>query len=1032
MVKQCYIPESIELARTAKEDHRVVVALLLITGRLEPQGKRFDRRKGFFDTNGLKNEWLCSQFQQLMWKFRPSQCASITDHAEEFAQFIRNTARRVFGPAKKQPIKPWVSQRTWAILQHIGPVRRFMHSARHQTSVVFLAMYLHAWAALLPETFPMRTHMLTQRGAGTIVTYGFGWCAIARYAIARGCRQTWRCLEASAYGAIVLLQKNISQYIREDRRLYYDHLAIQAQTAATHGDLRGTYVIVKKLTGAPVKPPKAVRLLDGTVSTSTQDRCNRWQQHFMQVAGGRLVETLRELESSSASCVNENFIVTPSRILASNMRLGRNKGLGRDGISAELLCAGGSPLAVKQAEICQRIVDQESWAAQWKGGRQLDLYKGKGDTLEPDNSRGLLISDHMAKSFTTVLKEEIDESYTEFMPPSQHGAVEGLSTDFAHHFLLSCIDYAASMKLCIFVLFVDLTKAYDKVLRELVFGWPSNVNADRASRIAYLIDCGATEDVAAWIYEYLEEHGTAFEQMRVKTKIISVVRELHTNSWFQYEGCDTHVATTTGGRQGCKLGGIVFNSAYALVLIALRSKLQSLGITLRVKRRDGPFWSSHAPFQEEPDEVVDVAFVDDLCVILFASSPKKMWEATNALLQVVTELFKSFRLLINWNKGKTEAFMKFRGKHAAAYYDKLKTESGYGILVPGTEQLLHVVSTYKHLGSVTDADGCSFLYARQRASSAMASFCPLASRIFGNKLLDEWLRKSFCESLILSKLLFNAHLRVFKTKELRVLNALYMRVVRRIGDNVRFDHTACSDVKARQQVEMLSLDCILLHRRLIYLARLVRSRCHPLLALLSQTTSHDDSAMRPLPWIDQVRKDLRTCHKLSCIAASIMPDPDQRPDVWYELMASDSDTWRSMVLAIRFFGSACDKSRAIAPECAVVSFQCMLCDASFATSKALQQHARVKHGAFTNRRQYAPADGVCQCCKVRFSTRLRLIAHWSDSRRPRCWSWILANADPLPDAVVAELDATDRDLRKEARSGGHSRPLSTARPTPCD
>ena len=84
--------------------------------------------------------------------------------------------------------------------------------------------------------------------------------------------------------------------------------------------------------------------------------------------------------------------------------------------------------------------------------------------------------------------------------------------------------------LSIFVLFVDLTKAFDKVLRELVFGWPSEIGTDRHARVAYLIEYGASEDVADWICSYIEEHGTAFDQMQVDPKITSLVRELHTKS----------------------------------------------------------------------------------------------------------------------------------------------------------------------------------------------------------------------------------------------------------------------------------------------------------------------------------------------------------------------------------------------------------------------------------------------------------------------------------------------------------------------
>ena len=57
------------------------------------------------------------------------------------------------------------------------------------------------------------------------------------------------------------------------------------------------------------------------------------------------------------------------------------------------------------------------------------------------------------------------------MPPNQHGAVALRGTDFASHIIATAIDIAALLTLNIFVLFVDLTKAFDRVIRQLPLGW---------------------------------------------------------------------------------------------------------------------------------------------------------------------------------------------------------------------------------------------------------------------------------------------------------------------------------------------------------------------------------------------------------------------------------------------------------------------------------------------------------------------------------------------------------------------------------
>eukprot|EP00973_Karenia_brevis_P000029 3254-Karenia_brevis.AAC.1 len=72
------------------------------------------------------------------------------------------------------------------------------------------------------------------------------------------------------------------------------------------------------------------------------------------------------------------------------------------------------------------------------------------------------------------------------MPGCQYGAVAGGGTDFAHHLILSALDYAAALSLSIFILFVDLVKGFDKVLRELVMGYPQHESTDAINYLCSL------------------------------------------------------------------------------------------------------------------------------------------------------------------------------------------------------------------------------------------------------------------------------------------------------------------------------------------------------------------------------------------------------------------------------------------------------------------------------------------------------------------------------------------------------------------
>ena len=66
-------------------------------------------------------------------------------------------------------------------------------------------------------------------------------------------------------------------------------------------------------------------------------------------------------------------------------------------------------------------------------------------------------------------------------------------------------------------------------------------------------------------------------------------------------------------------------------------------------------------------------------------------------------------------------------------------------------------------------------------------------------------------------------------------------------------------------------------------------------------------------------------------------------------------------------------------------------------------------------------------CKAQFQSRLRLIAHLSDTRvgRDKCRLKVLnGSLRPLASSIVEHLDEIDRSARRDARRAGNSHPLA--------
>ena len=933
---------------------------------------------------------------------------------------------------------------SWTVLQYIGPVRRTMHNVRKQCMSLYKFVFFWAWAAVrhadfrcsqnLPRTHVSHTDAEFNNRQHSAELPRLGWGAIVRRVSMVSRWYSWRRIEAMAFHTIVILQRLMAESLRADRTAYYESLALCADRAAANNDMHGIFTVLREVSGRKRRPPQSIQTPEGVLTVSEAQRCSTWQNHFCKVAGGYITNDFHDMITSSTQPVLQTSLsIGPERLLKSIFKLNPRKALGNDLIGADLLRAGGFPLAVRLNDLSQRICDKEQMPVRWKGGRQKELFKSKGSPTNTDDYRGLLISDHMAKAFLGVLKDEVDPVYQANQPRSQHGAMKGRGTDSAHHFVLSCLDYAVISAMSIMVLFVDLSKAYDRILREIVMGYPQHVPNQPDTQLKYLMKLGLEENVAKFIYEYIAEFGDAFFQWSLDRKVASLINALHSKCWFQYDGCSDYAVTLTGGRQGCIMGGLVFNAGFGLAISFLKQRLREHGIILKIHRCNGPFWAS-CPQQGDPDEeILEVIFVDDTTFVLMAPSPSKLWSSMHILLENLVHVFTQFGLHINWKPGKTETLLLFRGKNATEFMERVKKEDGSCYIeVPNTCQRLHVVTHYKHLGSVVQGCNSNYLEARLRARNAMEAYVPLCIKIFGNESYSFNLKELFGRSLVLSRLLFHTHLRVFTGRELKIINAAYMRLVRRLADKVRFESGSGTDIAARMSIAWPSIDCLIMRQRLTYLARLVCGDSTALLAILQQEVLHSRSATkRRLPWVAQSINDMRVLY-ISVVSARVcLPPPDDAPQVWWSFIREQPEKFKEMVKDLFFCESVCDTRVEATDTDVVTRFACNECGGrSFSTSKALKAHQRAKHGARNHLRYYCSDSGQCLACHKTFSTRWRLLAHLSDDRRPGCRDWVLAFGVKMSEDEVQRLDASDRVQRQVARKCGHTQPLSKARVFP--
>ena len=151
--------------------------------------------------------------------------------------------------------------------------------------------------------------------------------------------------------------------VERDRLIFLDMQALEAQRAATAHDSRTSFAIVKRLAGkSECRQPHPVRRKDEQITDPEHQGQLRWQERFADVFNGAVVG-MTDVQPGVIDPPrgSSSFQHSPEITRKAVASLKHNRGTGRDGISAELLQAGGAALAVKLHDIQKRVVQSEQW-----------------------------------------------------------------------------------------------------------------------------------------------------------------------------------------------------------------------------------------------------------------------------------------------------------------------------------------------------------------------------------------------------------------------------------------------------------------------------------------------------------------------------------------------------------------------------------------------------------------------------------------------------------------------------------------------
>ena len=601
------------------------------------------------------------------------------------------------------------------------------------------------------------------------------------------------------------------------------------------------------------------------------------------------------------------------------------------------------------------------------------------------------------------------------------------------------------------VVFVDLSKAFDYAVREVVMGWTDrDVTESPENKAALLTRLGLPSEAAAEITSWIERTGGLLKEKGAPSAIVAMVNSLHDGAWFRLPGDRSYISTIAGGRQGCKLGALIFNLIYSLALHDFRQEARRQGLVLNIKVKDSPFWgqgsedlywsTDRAPEDKNADsECFEVTYVDDEAAFWACKSAASLTKYAPMFMNILVASYKRFGFNINWDKGKTEAFISLRGKQAATQKCSIYRAGSSLKLPPECGHDLRVVQSYKHLGSILESTGSSGPDAAHRATSAMSAFAPLSKKVFGCPSIDRKVRMDLFMSLVVSRLIYNVHVWSDLTAaSYATLNSTYMRGLRRIAAACRFSSAPNqpTDSDVRRLLGAPSLQCIIVQRRLMLASSIAMHGPRPLQAILSVRTNG-----QVIPWVRALRTDLAALTTYHAPKLDELGPPQDNPHSWAALMTSYPKEWRELVKSYKVTDMPFDimKDRPSLQRPSVIAADlsrmhiCPHCEgdaALFGSANALHAHMRRSHGLRNWYASYAPPSGVCPVCLIQFDLHGNLVRHlagksFKGGKTICCRDVVKAGlVKPLSVETLKEAAALRAQQHRDARRVGRSAPLA--------
>ena len=608
-------------------------------------------------------------------------------------------------------------------------------------------------------------------------------------------------------------KKNVNTRLHNMQNAWWIARAEEIQDAADKRDYKSFWQGLKAIYGPKYQSYPSIKSKDGkTLITDPKGILNRWVEHFDSVLNQPSDFDMSVLDKLPQWEVNPELGIPPTlkEIEDSIKQLTAGKAAGADGIPPDVFKHGGPTIPQQLLKLFKQSWHEGKVPQAFKDAELVHLYKNKGDVKCCDNHRGISLLCIAGKIYARVLLNRLVKHIKaiRLIPETQCGFEAGRSTIDPCFVLRQLQEKCRLHGRDLYLLFVDLTKAFDTVNREGLW--------------ALLRRIGCPDHFISIIQSF-------HDGMRV------TVRE-------GLEKAEPFVVTS-GTKQGCVLAPTLFSIFFSLMLfIAFENANEGVEVYSRFDRGLLNTDNVHLKARTKVESTVirDLLFADD-CALATSSHHD---------LQ---------RLCDNFASAATKFGLKISIDKTESMYQAPSRELYQAPEIYVGEEKLKAVKTFKYLGSIVSDDTTMDAEISARLVRANSAYNKLTKRLWRKSGIRLVTKISVYRAAVLSSLLYGSEAWTLPRKQVRRLERFHLSCLRKIA-GIRWYHKR-TNYQVLEKCSILSITSMLHQNKLRWIGHVIRMDEDriPKRMLYGRLALGSSKRGNHLTYINGVKNTLRSC-----------------------------------------------------------------------------------------------------------------------------------------------------------------------------